>query len=139
MSWTLTVRAQARVQRARFDTLERALAELEARGRELADEAPRRTVDVKIRRYSPAQQVTGRVELSGPERLLPTVSVGVDIRGDGSTEAYFGRVKRTLIEQRKGEDAYAALRRVLGNRLPSADQRPPSGPRDGRRDGRRDS
>jgi hypothetical protein len=37
----------------------------------------------------------------------------VDVRGDGSIEAYIGRVKREVVRQRKGESAYKALRRAL--------------------------
>jgi hypothetical protein len=111
--WKLTVRTGPKVKRRTFATLDVALKALEDQGRELADEAPSRPVDLKIRRYEPSQQVFARLELSGPERFAPSVRAGVDVRGDGSTEAYRGRVRRELIEERRGESTYAALRRSL--------------------------
>jgi hypothetical protein len=104
------------VQRRRFDALDDALEALEARARELARDAPRDAVDVKFKRFDPIQQVAARVELAGPERLMPSVRAGLDVRGDGSTEAYVGRIKRQVVEQRKGENAYRALRRALNER-----------------------
>jgi hypothetical protein len=113
MPWKLTVRAGPSVERSRFDRLADALDAAEARARELAGEAPREAINAKIRRFEPIQQVAARIEVSGPQRVLASISGGLDVRGDGSTEAYVGRVKRELVKQRKGENAYRALRRTL--------------------------
>jgi hypothetical protein len=114
--WTLTVRSGPKVDRDRFDDLDAALDELESRGRALERTAAREVVDVKIRTFEPVQQVVARIELAGPERLLPKVRAGVDVRGDGSAEAYLGRVRRQLVKQRGNESAYKALRRALKKR-----------------------
>ena len=73
-----------------------ALDALETRGAGAGPRRAPREVDAKIKRFEPVQQVSARLELAGPERLLPSVRAGVDVRGDGSTEAYRGRVKREL-------------------------------------------
>jgi hypothetical protein len=101
------------VERSGFDDLREALDALERHGRELARSAPRGAVDAKIRRFEPVQQVVARLEVAGPQQLMPRARAGVDVRGDGSTEAFLGRVRRAVIAQRDGEDAYAALRRAL--------------------------
>jgi hypothetical protein len=97
----------------RFDTLERAVAELAARVDELAGAAGREPADMKLRRYTPAEQVVARIELAGPERRLAGTHAGVDVHGDGSTEAYLGRVRRRALDRAENEGAVAALRRVL--------------------------
>ena len=109
--YTLTIRADSRARKERFDELSTALAALEARGRELQATAHERPVGgTLIRRLEPVQIVVARLELSGPGRLR----AGVDVRGDGSSEGFTGRIRRRLVEQRRGESAYQALRRELG-------------------------
>ena len=111
--YTVTVRSGPRVERERQPELVAALEAVERRGRELEEGAEAYGVGGRvIRRYEPVQQVVARIELSGPRRLR----AGVDVRGDGSSEAFTGRVRRRLVEQRDGESAYDALRRALGAR-----------------------
>lgn len=117
MSWRLTVRSGARVSQARFESLDEALAELRARAAELSAAAPRQPMNARFKRFEPVQQVVGRLELAGPQRLSPDIRAGVDVRGDGSTEAFLGRVRRRVIKQRRGEDAYRALGRAVRDRL----------------------
>jgi hypothetical protein len=109
-SYRVVVRSGAKVERAKLDSLGAALDTLESRARELSENADAQPVDAKIRKFEPIQQVVGRVELAGPSRLR----AGVDVRGDGSLESYTGRLRRKLIEQRRGESAFDALRRELG-------------------------
>ena len=113
MGWKLTIRSGPKVQRSRFESLEPALAELERRAGQLAAGTPPPPVDAKFTRFEPSQRVIARLELSGPQRLLASVRAGVDVRGDGSINAYRGRVRRELIEPGPGESSYAALRRAV--------------------------
>jgi hypothetical protein len=111
MPYTLTIRQGPKVTRARYTELDAAVGAVEEHGRELERGAGAQPVGGSlIRRIEPVQQVVARLELRGPGRLR----AGVDVRGDGSSEAYTGRVRRRLVEQRRGEDAYGALRRALG-------------------------
>jgi hypothetical protein len=108
--FTLTFREGPRVAHEHAATLDSALAVLEARMRELAATVRRPEVDLRYRRFAPIQQVAARAELSGPGR----VRGGLDLRGDGSVEAFTGRLRRRVVTQREGETAYDALRRALG-------------------------
>jgi hypothetical protein len=96
------------VQRADHADLFSALLAL--RERLSAVDADGETRTVFRREYAPVAQVVARGEIHGPGRTRG----GVDVRGDGSAEAWTGRFHRELVAQEDGEDAYAALARVLG-------------------------
>ena len=105
------MRAGSRVKKEKFEELDAAIAALEERGRELAESADAKAVGgTLMRRLEPHQLVVARLELRGPG-----VKAGVDVRGDGSSEAFTGRVRRTLVEQRGEESACDALRRELAD------------------------
>jgi hypothetical protein len=112
-AWSLTVRNGPSVERERYDTLEAAIDALEHRLSALAQEARREPVTVLRRRFEAVAQVAARAEVAGPGRLLASARGGVDLRGDGSTEAYIGRWRRRLVSVTEGETAYDALRRAL--------------------------
>jgi hypothetical protein len=108
--YTVTVRAGAEVRKEHCATLDDALVGIEREGRELERSADGRAEGgTLMRRLEPVQIVVARLELSGPRRLR----AGVDVRGDGSSEAFTGRLRRKVVEQREGESAYEALRRAL--------------------------
>jgi hypothetical protein len=121
--WTLKIRVGPLVERLRFDQLEPALDELEARAKELAASAPNEPAGGRVKRYEPIQQVFARIELSGPERWFASVRAGLDVRGDGSVEAFVGRLTRTPLEPQDGETPYDALRRTAGSSTESGSPR----------------
>jgi hypothetical protein len=108
-AYKLTVRRRGATERERFDALDDALAALEARLDDLAPDSRRRTERALAREIEPVQQVALRGEIAGSG-----VRGGVDVRGDGSAEAFTGRWRRVLVERKPGETAYDALRRALG-------------------------
>ena len=113
MSFTVTIRLGGKVTRKRYTDLTEALAAIEDNGSELERTAKARVRGgTLIRRIEPVHQVVARLELSGPDRLR----AGVDVRGDGSSEAFTGRIRRRLVAQRRRESAYDALRRELKGR-----------------------
>jgi hypothetical protein len=107
-SYTLTLRREGDSERQRFATLDGALDALETEIRAMSQTVRRQTTKSLGREYEPAELVAVRAEVSGP-----SVRGGVDLRGDGSVQAFNGRIRRSVIEPGEGEDPYAALRRVL--------------------------
>ncbi|HZO77272.1 MAG TPA: hypothetical protein VFB39_04455 [Solirubrobacteraceae bacterium] len=101
------------MERERFSELETVLDAIESRVQMLTDAAPNRGVDLRYKTLEPVQQVFARLELAGPERFMSSIHAGIDVRGDGSAEPYLGSLRRRSIDQRSGESAAAALRRVL--------------------------
>jgi hypothetical protein len=108
--YILTVRAGAEVRKERYAALDEALDATEREGRDLEASADGRPEGgALMRRLEPVQIVIARLELSGPRRLR----AGVDVRGDGSSEAFTGRLRRRILAQREDESTYDALRREL--------------------------
>ena len=108
--YRLVIREGAKFSREGYDSLDAAFSQLKKRGRELERATDAKPVNTILgRRFDPVQQVAARLELHGPKG----VRGGVDIRGDGSAEAFTGWIRRKLVAQRAGESAYDALRREL--------------------------
>jgi hypothetical protein len=105
----VTVRNGPKVEKLEASTLGEALDLVEARGRVAVAGSRRAAVDLRIRRFEPVQQVAARIELRG----RGVGRAGVDVRGDGSAEAWTGRLRRELVAAEEGEDAFAALRRAV--------------------------
>jgi hypothetical protein len=107
VSWKVVVRTGPRVQKERASSLEEALELLETETRVLSNTERRGDVDVRFRSFTAAEQVAARVELRGRLRA------GFDVRGDGSVQAWTGRMRRRIVEPEGDETVYEALRRAL--------------------------
>jgi hypothetical protein len=110
--YTVVRREGPKVSKEAYDDLDAALDALQALGTGLQQTTDAEPVSTLLgRHYEPVQQVTARLELRGPR-----VRAGVDVRGDGSAEAFTGWVRRRLVAQRGDESPYDALRRELATR-----------------------
>ena len=107
----MTVRVGPKVERERYETFDEAMLAARARLVALRSMAPRGTQRAFARTYEPVQQVAARVELARGRRGRPRG--GVDVRGDGSVEAWVGLVRKQLVAPSDGEDPVLALERVL--------------------------
>jgi hypothetical protein len=108
-AFTVIIRRRGEVEKARHETLAAALDALEAETRAAATTQVPRVERALGREYEPSEQVAVRGEVRGPGG----VAGGIDVRGDGSAEAFTGRLRRRLVEVREREDAWAALRRAI--------------------------
>jgi hypothetical protein len=113
--YVLTLRREGATEKQRFESLDEALDALEQEARAFAATERREARRALMRSYDPVQLVPLRAALSGAR-----LAAGVDVRGDGSAEAWTGRFRRSVLPQRSGESPYDALRRVLSGQ--------PSGP-----------
>ena len=110
MSYKTTIREGSEVTREMHGDLDSAMTTLEGTLRPIASRTNLPTTTAFVREIPPDKQVVARGEISGPKRLR----IGVDVRGDGSTAAFEGRIRRTPITPEDGEDAFQALRRLCG-------------------------
>jgi hypothetical protein len=106
--WKVTVRTGPKVEREKAETLAEALDAVELHARAAANTERRAPVDTRVRRYEPGDQVAVRAELRGPG-----VNAGLDVRGDGSVDAWTGRIRRRSLTPEDGETPYEALRRAV--------------------------
>ncbi|HMJ36593.1 MAG TPA: hypothetical protein VK501_22000 [Baekduia sp.] len=110
-TYRVILRRRGRTEKTSHDSAEAALDALEHELRVAVTRRQPRVERVLGREYEPVQQVAVRGELRGPRGLR----AGIDVRGDGSAEAFTGRVRRVPIPQGEREDAWAALRRVVAD------------------------
>jgi hypothetical protein len=103
--YRLVLRFGPRVQKERYASLDEALDGL---AEHIPAVSPREARSALGRDYEPVRQVAGRLELHGPD-----AHGGIDVRGDGSAEAYTGWVRKRLVEVEADESPVDALRRAL--------------------------
>jgi len=116
-AWAITSRAGSHVEREHLETLEAAsLLSAASRGTR-AGGLPEELQFMRRRDRTASGQVAARVEIAGDRAGgRGTVRGGVDLRGDGSAEAFTrARGDARVVECRRGESAVEALRRVLAN------------------------
>lgn len=106
--YTLAIQREGSSKTERFDSLEDALAGLQAELNSAGPGARRETVNAFVREYQPDELVAMRLEIRGGG-----LCGGIDLHGDGSQAAYTGRIRRKAIVPEPGENAVSALRRTL--------------------------
>ena len=104
--WKVKARLGSRVEKWRHASLDEAVDAIAAQ----TGGVPRRGTARGIgQEYEPMRQGAGRFEIAGPGGTRG----GIDVRGDGSAEAYTGLIRKRLLEPADGETPLDALRRAL--------------------------
>ncbi len=112
---TLTVREGPKFTRHRCDTVGDAIGIVRDEALRLSAGANGRPVQSLARKMEPVERVVARVEVKIAEgRLRGARRAGVDVRGDGSLEAYRGGFTRRVVDPLPGEDVFGAVHRALG-------------------------
>lgn len=109
-TWKVTLRLGPRVVHEKADDLPGAIAELRISLVAAAAQATGESTSALFREYDAVEVVMARGELRGPKGARG----GIDVRGDGSAEAWTGRFRKEVVALEPGEDAYQALERALG-------------------------
>jgi hypothetical protein len=112
--WRLVVRDGPSVRKSSFTELDAALDAMQAETAAAAARPPAKPVEMKVRVFEPSDQVVLRAVLKGPERFVPKIRCGLDVRGDGRLEAWLGGNARIAVEPGRRETVWHALRRELG-------------------------
>lgn len=111
--YVLKLREGPTVGRERCATERELFDRVEVLASEMSDRADRTPVKSMFRDYEAIELVHGRIEVSIGSGPFKHRRGGIDVRRDGSIEAFVGRTNRTVVEPTPGETIPQALRREM--------------------------
>lgn len=103
MSYRIVIRDGPNVEHYRSENVDEALAIVTNRAQKIAEQSRHEAVNLRYKTYTPISRVIGRAEICHSEHRLKKICAGVDVRGDGSMEAWRGRFNRKLIDPEGGD------------------------------------
>lgn len=109
----LKLREGPKVTRLRCATIDELFEQVERQSEEMSDRADGEAVSSMFRDYEAIELVHGRIEVTIADGPFKHRRGGIDVRRDGSIEAFVGRANRTVVEPTPGETIPQALRREL--------------------------
>lgn len=111
--YALKVREGSKVTRQRCETADELFRVVETLADEMSDRADRTPVKSMFRDYDAIDLVHGRIEVSISNGRFKQRRGGIDVRRDGSIEAFVGRTSRSVVEPTPGETIPQSLKREL--------------------------